>query len=76
MLPHKLFGLPQILRATIPVVTSPDPGSTTGLGDINMFNLFLFKAGGVELGVGSQLTMASATNDKLSTGRWQLAYCH
>jgi hypothetical protein len=72
VLPHKLFGLPQILRATIPIVTSPDPRSTTGLGDINMFNLFLFKAGGVELGFGPQLTMASATKDRLGTGRWQL----
>jgi hypothetical protein len=54
VLPHKLFGLPQILRATIPIVTSPDPRSTTGLGDINMFNLFLFKAGGIELGIGPQ----------------------
>ncbi|MGH8071417.1 MAG: hypothetical protein ACRERE_40555, partial [Candidatus Entotheonellia bacterium] len=37
MLPHKLFGWPQILRATVPIVTSPDEplGSTTGLGDIN-----------------------------------------
>jgi hypothetical protein len=44
VLPHKLFGWPQILRSTIPIVTSPDPRSTTGLGDINMFDLFLFKA--------------------------------
>jgi hypothetical protein len=52
VLPHKLFGWPQILRASIPIVTSPDEplGSTTGLGDINLFDLFLFKAGGVELG--------------------------
>jgi hypothetical protein len=72
VLPHRLFGLPQLLRATIPIVTSPDPGSTTGLGDINMFNPFLFKAGGIELGIGPQLTMDSATNDRLGTGRWQL----
>jgi hypothetical protein len=72
VLPHKLFGLPQILRATIPIVTSPDPRSTSGLGDINIFNLFLFKAGGVELGVGPQLTMDSSTDDRLGTGRWQL----
>ncbi len=63
-MPHKLFGLPQILRATMPIVTSPDPRSTTGLGDINMFNLFLFKSGPVELGVGPQLTIDSATDDR------------
>src|SRR5262245_42207540 len=33
VLPHKLFGWPQILRATIPIVTSPSGplDSTTGL---------------------------------------------
>jgi hypothetical protein len=71
VLPHRLFGLPQILRATIPIATSPDPRSTTGLGDINLFNLFIFKALGVELGIGPQLTMDSASSDRLGTGRWQ-----
>jgi hypothetical protein len=47
VLPPKLFGWPQILRATLPIVTSPEPRSTTGLGDINLFNLFLLKAGGI-----------------------------
>ena len=34
VLPHKLFGWPQILRATVPIVTSPDTpvGETTGPG--------------------------------------------
>lgn len=64
VMPHKLFGWPQILRATVPVVTSPDPRSTSGLGDINMFDLFLSKAGGVELGIGPQFTMDSATDKR------------
>ena len=45
-MPHKLFGRPQLLRLTIPVVTSPDVrpnGSQTGLGDLNIFDTFLFK---------------------------------
>jgi hypothetical protein len=42
------------------------------LDDINMFDLFLSKAGGVELGIGPQLTMDSATDKRLGTGRWQL----
>jgi hypothetical protein len=39
VMPHRLFGWPQILRATVPIVTSPDQplGQTTGLGDINLF---------------------------------------
>jgi hypothetical protein len=73
VIPHRLLGWPQILRTSIPIVTSPDDplGSTTGLGDINLFDLFLFKAGAVELGFGPQLTIDSATDDRLGTGKWQ-----
>lgn len=74
-LPHKLFGMPQILRATMPVVTTPDvPGAGgryTGAGDLNLFNVFLFKAGEIELGVGPQLTLPTASRDETGTGKWQ-----
>ena len=72
-LPHKLFGRPQIMRATVPIVTSPDEplDETTGLGDINVFDLLLFKAGPLELGFGPQLTIDAATDDRLGTGKWQ-----
>jgi hypothetical protein len=65
--------LPQILRDTVPVVTSADQplGSRTGLGDMNIFDVLLFKAGSINLGIGPQLTLPSATNDRLGTGRWQ-----
>ena len=73
VLPHTLFNWPQILHATVPIVASPDlpVGSATGLGDINLFDLFLFKAGALELGVGPQLTLPSATDDLLGTRKWQ-----
>ena len=29
------------MRFTVPLVTTPDPGSTTGLGDISFFDLFV-----------------------------------
>ena len=74
-LPHKLFGMPQILRATMPVVTTPDiPGAAgryTGAGDLNLFDVFLFKAGEIELGVGPQLTLPTASRDETGTGKWQ-----
>lgn len=75
VLPHKLFGSPQILRATLPLVTtasiSPDGGRYNGVGDLNLFNVFLFKANGVELGVGPQLTIPTASRDQTGTGKWQ-----
>jgi hypothetical protein len=74
-LPHKLFGMPQLLRATLPVVTTADTpqsgGRYTGAGDLNLFDLFLFKAGGVELGVGPQLTLPTASRDQTGAGKWQ-----
>lgn len=73
-LPHKLFGLPQILRATLPIVTTldlPPAGRKTGAGDLNLFDLFLMKAGDVEVGIGPQLTIPTASRDETGSGKWQ-----
>jgi len=71
--PNKLFGIGQIFRATLPVVTAPDPtgGNRTGLGDLNLLDIVPFKAGGIELGIGPQLTMPTASDDVLGKGKWQ-----
>ncbi len=72
VLPHKLGGSPQILRFTMPVSTVPAAdGTTTGAGDLNLFNLWLFKAGALEVGVGPQLTAPTASKDETGTGKWQ-----
>lgn len=73
-LPHKLFGHPQLMRVTLPLVTTPDlppSGSDTGLGDLNIFDLFLFSRGGMQLGFGPQLTIPLASKDETGTGKWQ-----
>lgn len=73
-LPHKLLGHPQILRATLPIVTSPDlppDGRHTDAGDLNLFDVFLFKKGHVEIGIGPQLTAPTAGRDETGTGKWQ-----
>jgi hypothetical protein len=73
-LPHDLFGAPQIMRFTAPIVTAPSlpTGDETGLGDLSMFDLFLFKGGpGVELGIGPLLVMPTASDDALGQGKWQ-----
>ncbi|HMN45489.1 MAG TPA: hypothetical protein PKE27_12975 [Povalibacter sp.] len=72
--PHKLFGHPQLLRATLPIVTTPDlppSGSHTDVGDLNLFDVFLFKAGSMEVGFGPQLTIPTAGRDETGTGKWQ-----
>ena len=71
--PHRLGGFPQILRLTLPIATVPDApeSTTTGLGDLNLFNLFLSKHGAFELGFGPQLTIPTAPHDATGTGKWQ-----
>lgn len=73
VVPHKLFDLPQIMRITAPLQTSPDVpgGSVTGLGDVSIFDIFLTNLSGVEVGIGPQLVFPTATDNKLGAGKWQ-----
>ena len=74
VVPHKLFGQPQILRVTLPIVTSadvPPSGSRTDIGDFNLFDLFIMKRGSVQIGIGPQLTAPTAGRDETGTGKWQ-----
>jgi hypothetical protein len=71
--PGSLIGVPQIFRATVPVSTRPDPagGYDTGLGDINLFDIFLLSQSDLQIGVGPLLTMPTATDPSLGSGKWQ-----
>ncbi len=73
IMPGKLIGVPQILRATVPLSTRPtlDDDMKTGLGDINVFDIFLLKTEGIQLGIGPLLTIPTASRDELGTGKWQ-----
>ncbi len=68
------IGVPQLLRATLPISTRPDPhsGYSTGIGDLNLFDIFLLKTDGVQLGIGPQITAPAAEQDELGTGKWQV----
>ncbi|RDI97830.1 hypothetical protein DVT68_15875 [Dyella solisilvae] len=73
-IPHKLFGLPQLMRTTLPLVTTPNlapDGRTTRMGDFNVFDVALFKAGPFEMGIGPQLTAPTAGDSRTGTGKWQ-----
>ena len=74
VLPGAAVKVPQIFRVTAPISTRPDPngGNTTGLGDLNVIDIFLLsKKGGIELGVGPLLSLPAASNDALGSGKWQ-----
>lgn len=77
--PGDFLPVPQLLRATLPVSTRPDPhggystgiGIGIGIGDLNLFDIFLLKTEGVQLGIGPQITAPTAEHDELGTGKWQ-----
>jgi hypothetical protein len=75
VLPHKLGGLPQIVRYTLPVETAPNGkgGSVTGLGDLNLFDLAIFplKSARMAVGFGPQFTFPTASETATGTGKWQ-----
>ena len=51
VVPHELFGQPQIFRGQLPIITSPtEAGHETAIGDLTMFNIFLAKAAGLDIG--------------------------
>lgn len=70
---NDLIPVPQILRLTVPMATRPQVtgGYDSGIGDINLFDIFLLKQDGVKLGVGPLLTANSAAQDELGSGKWQ-----
>ncbi|WP_241052492.1 hypothetical protein [Achromobacter xylosoxidans] len=70
--PGDWIGVPQILRVTAPLSTRPalDGGYKTGLGDLNLFDIFLLGQGALDVGVGPMLTMPTATSRELGAGKW------
>jgi hypothetical protein len=75
VVPNKLAGVPQLFRYTLPIVTAPTGQGDTvsGLGDLNLIELFPFvwKQARMELAVGPQFTLPTATDDLTGTGKWQ-----
>ncbi|MBW9091915.1 hypothetical protein JNB91_29530 [Rhizobium wenxiniae] len=75
LVPSNMFGLPQLLRFTLPVATAPDvpDGYVTGLGDLTLMDLFILpKRGDVTFGAGPILVVPTATDESLGSGKWQI----
>lgn len=70
---NDLIPVPQIMRLTVPMATRPQSGGgyDSGIGDINLFDIFLLKQDGIKLGAGPLLTANSAAKDELGAGQWQ-----
>jgi hypothetical protein len=75
LVPSDLGGVPQLIRFTLPVATSPDEdgGYVTGLGDLTLMDIFILpKKGEITTGVGPLVVIPTATDDSLGSGKWQV----
>ena len=74
ILPHKTFGIPQMLRASLPAAaTAWTPSkTTTGFGDLEIFDVPLLESGSLRYGVGPLLVLPTATSKALGDQVWQL----
>jgi hypothetical protein len=73
VLPMDTFGLPQLLRVTLPAFTNPTfpTGSATGLGDFSLYDLFVLPIKALTVSVGPVLVAPSATSPDTGAGKWQ-----
>lgn len=70
--PFEWLPLTQLMKITMPLVsTTPEPGSKTGLGDLEVFDLFTVKQSWGRWGVGPILVFPTATNEELGAGKYQ-----
>jgi len=75
LIPHDLGGASQLFRFTLPITTVAENngGTTTGVGDLNVFDLFPFvvRKLKMEVAIGPQFTFPTATETATGTGKWQ-----
>ena len=75
LIPSDMWGLPQLLRFTLPIATSPamPSGYVTGLGDLTLMDIFILpKHGEITFGAGPLIVLPTATDTSLGAGKWQV----
>ncbi|WP_413569608.1 hypothetical protein ACLWBD_03945 [Bdellovibrio sp. HCB117] len=75
--PQKIGGLPQLTRVSIPYLSVPgiDGDQITGVGDLNIFDIFLLRPiGNVQLGIGPYFVFPTASEDETGAGKWQIGF--
>jgi hypothetical protein len=67
----RLLPFDQLLKMTLPVTTTPNPGSQTGLGDVSLFDVVTVKQSWGRWGLGPALVFPTASATALGQGKWQ-----
>jgi hypothetical protein len=69
----ELVPVDQVIRLTVPLITSPKPDRETGIGDVSLFDILVASPESWGIwGIGPVLVADSASDDKLGSGKWQL----
>ncbi|MDB6177068.1 hypothetical protein PAF17_06055 [Paracoccus sp. Z330] len=78
--PFSAMGGDWLARFTAPITTVPEAGGGdhTGFGDLNFFAAYLIDVGNpaISFGVGPQITMPTAEDDRLGSGKWSLGFAN
>jgi hypothetical protein len=69
--PSPLLPFEQLVKMTLPIPTSPNPDSHTGLGDLALFDLATFKLPWGKWGLGPVFVFPTAAPETLGQGKWQ-----
>src|SRR5262245_45873895 len=71
--PIHTFGLHQFVRTILPINTPTrvQGGPNTGVGDLTVYDIFPFQAGGLTLGAGPLIAAPTASGDAYGPGTWQ-----
>jgi hypothetical protein len=71
--PSELIPMHQVMRVTIPILTTAEPNRETGLGDISYFDIFVPGAEDWGIwGAGFTTVLPTASDDELGSGKFQL----
>ena len=71
--PGRVIPVEQVLRMTVPYLTSPGPDRKSGLGDVDFLDVFVPHPTPKDVfGIGFTLTMPTASDSRLGSGSWQI----
>ena len=69
--PFASFRYLQLIKITLPFPSLPSPVNAAGVGDLQVFDVFVFKASWGQWGLGPALVFPTASDDALGDGKWQ-----
>ena len=74
--PFKAFGVQQIIRLNVPVVTVPSAENlaSTGTSNLQLYDILLWKVHGADVGGGPLIDAPTASSQLFGTSRWQAGF--